>query len=361
MSGSTEDQLVSFFAYSFFIYPVTNYLISPARNYPRWRGAVYAIVFLLSISLLHIYHDNSAKGVNYYQLLNVPRGSSTQILKKAYRLLSLELHPDKNKSPDAIEKFRVVKHAFDVLSNSEIRRIYDILGESGAKLASQSVVDLKYIIIQMLVYYASTLVFTFLMTFSEPTGEVLNSCLFGLSVMLLIESLILLEKWKFPTTILPYHTPHEMITFLHKIYPALINCCRCLLTAFYVDTRAVRIEALQEVAGIVDNTANKVKEVSLQMISSTRSQLLSSSASSSKVSGVGSGGLMDAALQNSRIGGRGTVKLLHTDDIASSGDINSKGKNWFVKVFKSQTGGIAINVVLYIMARAVLSLFKKNN
>ena len=127
------------------------------------------------------YHDNMAAGVNHYQLLNVPRGCSTQSLKKAYRVLSLELHPDKNKAEDAVDKFRVVKHAFDVLSNADFRRAYDMLGENGAKLAAQSVVDLKYIVIQMLVYYASTLVFTFLMTFSESTGDVLGSSIFGLS------------------------------------------------------------------------------------------------------------------------------------------------------------------------------------
>lgn len=54
MSNSSEDQLVSFFVYSFFIYPITGYLVSPHRKYPKWLGAIYAITFLVVIALIHI-------------------------------------------------------------------------------------------------------------------------------------------------------------------------------------------------------------------------------------------------------------------------------------------------------------------
>ena len=92
---STEEQLISFFAYSMFIYPVSNYLVSPKRQYPRWKGALYAILFLAAISGLHIIYENREKGPNYHQLLGVPRGDPLISLKKAYKKLSLELHPDK--------------------------------------------------------------------------------------------------------------------------------------------------------------------------------------------------------------------------------------------------------------------------
>lgn len=53
MSGGGE-QLVSFFLYSLFIYPVTNYIVSPQRKYPRWRSAAYAIIFLIVVAALHM-------------------------------------------------------------------------------------------------------------------------------------------------------------------------------------------------------------------------------------------------------------------------------------------------------------------
>ena len=51
---SSEDQLVSFIAYSFLIYPITGYLVSPSRPYPRWQGAIYAIIFLFTIAIAHM-------------------------------------------------------------------------------------------------------------------------------------------------------------------------------------------------------------------------------------------------------------------------------------------------------------------
>ena len=53
MSG-TEEQLISFFLYSMFIYPVTNYLVSSKRSYARWKGALFAILFLATISVAHM-------------------------------------------------------------------------------------------------------------------------------------------------------------------------------------------------------------------------------------------------------------------------------------------------------------------
>ena len=53
MSGNGE-QLVSFFIYSLFVYPVTNYIVAPQRKYPKWKAALYAVLFLLAISIIHV-------------------------------------------------------------------------------------------------------------------------------------------------------------------------------------------------------------------------------------------------------------------------------------------------------------------
>lgn len=49
-----EDRLVSFFVYSLFVYPATNYIVAPQRKYPKWKGALYAVLFLLAVSALHM-------------------------------------------------------------------------------------------------------------------------------------------------------------------------------------------------------------------------------------------------------------------------------------------------------------------
>ena len=72
-------------------------------------------------------------GKDYYKTLGVSRSATDEELKKAYRKLALKYHPDKNKSPEAEEKFKAIGEAYDVLSDSNKRQIYDQYGEEGLK------------------------------------------------------------------------------------------------------------------------------------------------------------------------------------------------------------------------------------
>ena len=83
------EQLVHFFAYSLFIYPITNWLVSPHRTYPRWKGALYAAIFLLGITVAQMVYENAEAGPNHYQLLNVSRYSNINAIKKSYRSANL--------------------------------------------------------------------------------------------------------------------------------------------------------------------------------------------------------------------------------------------------------------------------------
>ncbi len=124
--------------------------------------------------------ENMEVGPNHYQLLGVSRDTGVNAIKKAYRNLSLEFHPDKNKSPTATEDFQKIKQAFDVLVDKDKRREYNRLGGAGVEAASQMVLDHRYVLLQMVVHYGSSLIFAFLMTFSEPTAEALSMSLLGL-------------------------------------------------------------------------------------------------------------------------------------------------------------------------------------
>ena len=70
---------------------------------------------------------------DYYELLGVPRDADEAAIKKAFRRLARELHPDVSAAPEAEARFREVTEAYEVLSNSETRAVYDRFGHAGLR------------------------------------------------------------------------------------------------------------------------------------------------------------------------------------------------------------------------------------
>ena len=62
---------------------------------------------------------------NYYDILELEKGADLSEIKRAYRRLSLLYHPDKNKTPEATEKFQQISEAYHVLSNEQSRCKYN--------------------------------------------------------------------------------------------------------------------------------------------------------------------------------------------------------------------------------------------
>ena len=63
---------------------------------------------------------------DYYGLLKIRRDATQDEVKRAYRRLARELHPDVNPDPETQERFKEITQAYEVLSDTEKRRMYDM-------------------------------------------------------------------------------------------------------------------------------------------------------------------------------------------------------------------------------------------
>ena len=75
---------------------------------------------------------------DYYEILDVERNADEKTIKKAYRMIALKFHPDKNPGDKASEdKFKEAAEAYEVLSDPDKRARYDRFGHQGVGGASQ--------------------------------------------------------------------------------------------------------------------------------------------------------------------------------------------------------------------------------
>lgn len=67
---------------------------------------------------------------DYYSVLGVSKSASEAEIKSAYRKMAMKWHPDRNKTPEAADKFKEITKAYEVLSDPQKKQMYDQYGES---------------------------------------------------------------------------------------------------------------------------------------------------------------------------------------------------------------------------------------
>ncbi|KAK0204788.1 hypothetical protein DFS33DRAFT_1322819 [Desarmillaria ectypa] len=85
------------------------------------------------LGLTLILLSSFALAADLYKVLDLHKSASDKDIRHAYKKLSRKFHPDKNKDPDAEDRFVDIAHAYEVLSDPTKRQIYDRHGEEGLK------------------------------------------------------------------------------------------------------------------------------------------------------------------------------------------------------------------------------------
>ena len=78
---------------------------------------------------------------DFYETLGVARNATPEDIKKAYRKLAFQYHPDRNKDAGASDRFKEISEAYQVLSDPERRASYDHYGHAGANGAAPVPLD----------------------------------------------------------------------------------------------------------------------------------------------------------------------------------------------------------------------------
>ncbi|KAJ8675353.1 hypothetical protein QAD02_011139 [Eretmocerus hayati] len=84
--------------------------------------------------LAHVKRIRKCK--DYYEILGITKEATDSDIKKAYKKLALQLHPDKNKAPGAAEAFKAIGNAVAVLTDVEKRKQYDLYGSDEDRISS---------------------------------------------------------------------------------------------------------------------------------------------------------------------------------------------------------------------------------
>lgn len=89
------------------------------KNYYKW---------FLRVPISNYHTTRTVYNHDYYSILGVDRNATKEEIKKAFRKLAMQYHPDKNPSPEASEKFKLINQAYSVLSDDKKRASYDQYG-----------------------------------------------------------------------------------------------------------------------------------------------------------------------------------------------------------------------------------------
>lgn len=263
---SSDEQIVSFLFYTFLVYPINNWIMAPGR-FSRRKAVLYSIGFLGLLAAIKTGYEIQNREPNYYEFLQVKRSDNTLAIKRAYKSMSVQLHPDKNPHLEpavANQNFARLKEAYDVLMDSEARVVYNKFGADGIK--SKKTLDETHMLLELAIFYITWGMMVFFLTLGKASAEARNWVYTGQICMLIIEvSMLTSNDFKLPEWLFPYTTEYEFIALMHTLFPAFMNGCRSIGGHLYVDMEKKTKETLLQLIESNKNFNAQLREMNLKL------------------------------------------------------------------------------------------------
>lgn len=217
------------------LFPMISYILDRktlTRN--QKLGYVFSIVFVL-ICVVGAY-EVSHSPENLFQVLGVPRSANSSEIKQAYRKLSIKLHPDKNPTEEAHERFLLVTKAQNALLNEETKHAYDRWGNLGLKWVetSQDVKVLGLINFAIVALVQCIRVFILTTGLGRTNARSYSYALLGL-VLAISMSLRFGEEEDIPVPFAPSMTRHEKCELLDDFMGFVIIAIGAWQKSMYED------------------------------------------------------------------------------------------------------------------------------
>lgn len=86
------------------------------------------------------------------------------------------------------------------------------------------------------------------------------------TVMLLVEMLLVVQEVQLPGWFLPQSTPYDIVSALKRMFPAFMNGCRCIASAYYDDHKTMRVLALNELNNNMKNIGMRISSVGRKLV-----------------------------------------------------------------------------------------------
>ncbi|KAJ0396639.1 hypothetical protein ATCC90586_002027 [Pythium insidiosum] len=232
MWGLSSDMFSGIMFQLFILSPAMSWILQPGRFTPR-QGFIYAVSFLILLAALAMAVQFSEQASNFYHVVGVTRDTPLAEIKRAFRTRSMDLHPDKNPSPDAAEEFNRLRLAFDVLGDADKRVLYDLYGESA--VSKERAVLMVETIIQALSFYGIWAIFTYVLTLSDRAREARAWSFAGIALLFIAELNLQFAGATLPPLFFPYMTIFEFTRLLRAVFPIFMNGTRAIGGYFYRD------------------------------------------------------------------------------------------------------------------------------